>query len=605
MNGIKPNHSFDLLKEFGLNRDEVQHRELLNNASQQELKSILGKTRRLSEDIKVVKDDFHVELTTDVKTYLCLDCDVIQSAVDWTDNDSLSSFWATLLFDFEQYRLLMLPGTLFELRKLLRRKSRESPITVSTAFEKFFRSLELSEIAGDTVQFAGSEFQDNLIAFSNKRTTSDQLYILRKVKKNLGNVNAHQFPAIDSNFFESCVSILAIGTRVDKSINNRVDAVNYSLCHTLNRKIRTSNNRYLFVSDTPAVRRVDSTLSGALCLYGVDQHFEHGFVRSSRTIAMQLLIREIGESVSGAYLICYHLLDNLVQYSRSVAEIIHAREIKRSNRLAITKMEIEPANPIVDLISSIDALQVSFDEAKTSAIEQRETFYRDNFLENKSDSFYIDMGNQLNQILNGQEIRDSVNKIELKKGGDLKLEVSNTEDKFGFIEQRVLTDEFKGIVAAGRRYESDAQYLVIRDVSLVQFIAVYNSIVSSISASISIGEYKGDKWSLGKDRICIVAKTLENPFLLERESRSDHNIDELSEAAKIYPSDIVLLSIDNDLFSVSCEQDLVAFTTAHDLKDEIQLFFDLFLGVQYKSDQFRDLIPELIIRESSHLIPMS
>lgn len=537
-----------------------------------DLKSSHQEAKRIEADIRLIKDDIDLELHEGTKTIYCTDFDVIASATDWRESSSQNSYWASLIFHFPRLSLFLLPGTLYEINSYIRKK--KNRIDKLNTFESAFLDLTLKAMSDEgNSDEANQKFNSIIGTFKSTHLNSRELYILNILKKKIDAPENHTLPPIDQDFLYYSIDCLSMGARVDKSINNRIDAINYSLCHALNMESFKSGNRYILVSDTRAMHKLNQIMKGSLSYSSDSHYFDSGFVRSSRTTALELLIRKIGRSIAGSEALCYKLLEDIAQYIRKISDLIVT---KRQAQVGSDKRAIavfEGNNPFVNLVSSIEHLQNELAAEKEKSKKIQLSFYDHQFGKNPSD-FYMGLEKQIDNLLRRSSFKRIFEDVNVGRTTELKLEVNSDPKGFSFIQERTASDKFENVVAVSRDYKKFSQYIIPGNAPLPQFISVYNLLSSNISAEIARGIYHDAMWNSDEGTLTAISESTGEIRSLEIGSRTDLTLVDVSEMLGIYPAEIDLLRFDNPVFSFSHEKDFLVLSTKFSISREIMLLFE-------------------------------
>ena len=148
--------------------------------------------------------------------------------------------------------IVLLPGTLFEILRYsqdrLKAAKKISNTALGSAFIDSFNELDFNKI---------EDIQQELLNAFQKATFSEHDLYLHSIIKERAHVVEAPLPPIDRNLFYQCIVHLSQGPRINKILNNRIDAYNYALLAALNDKPEPTH-RYVLVSNSSYMRQLDN-----------------------------------------------------------------------------------------------------------------------------------------------------------------------------------------------------------------------------------------------------------------------------------------------------------------------------------------------------------
>ena len=199
--------------------------------------------RDLQDDLEHVAEDLRVDSARGIQTLLCVDFDVIRSSLEWFAEESHESLWSSLCINFSRKNLVFLPGSLFETLSFVKSHHKIARnISLSP-----FRDLFYDDVSRfyDNATVPEIEYRSTLQSFERISVAPKTLYMLKSLQGRLLKAQQHQLPPVDRDVFDWASETLSVGMRSDRWINNRVDAINYSLVHKLNQEINKTRTRYV------------------------------------------------------------------------------------------------------------------------------------------------------------------------------------------------------------------------------------------------------------------------------------------------------------------------------------------------------------------------
>ncbi len=224
-----------------------------------ELNEIIRNLRDLGQELEDISERFMVVSRRRVHETFYFDFDVIFSAINWLRSQkrydgikSEGSFWSSLSVYLLCEDALLLPGSLFELLNFLRRQSDiRGEVTKSAMAEAFIDAFYNSS----KLQSHPDSFFNAVGALRNMEFDEATYFILKQYFSTAHKYNIEEGDwGIDVDIFQSSYYALRTGSRTNKPINNRVDALNFAICSNMNK--RQMDAHHTLVSNSVHLRRL-------------------------------------------------------------------------------------------------------------------------------------------------------------------------------------------------------------------------------------------------------------------------------------------------------------------------------------------------------------
>jgi len=529
----------------------------------------------LQRDLTIIAEDLRLDASNSVEALFCIDFDVIRSSLNWLEDQSVNGLFSSLCIQFNQSGSVLLPGTLFELQNFLAKRFDRSPDSRSNAFAETFLN-ELYYSSTQNVDQSQERFDQALSQFKSSELIPKDLFLLNILKQSIRESSYHQFEKLNPTIFSHASDILSQGARADRWINNRVDAINYSLAHKMNQSVRRSGRRYVVVSNAPSMQRLDTAFGAIVGWDGASNYIAEGTVRSARMAAIYQMLVFAGQGVAGGERIAFKMLADLAQYRaqiRQVTSMIH-KYAGKSDEVALSIK-----GHFLKLLSSFDVFQNIIDDFRQNT-NHRLALFQHEYLAKDPAAFYLEMSEQISVLLktDGYLVPLSVqdlDKIELSIRRRLR------DTRFTYKAEFSVEDIMGNSAAIVRQYKDHNAFFTISKPPITEFFRTINLVKSKIFSKLTKNEYR----TVAGSETDTVVLGITNGSIehLETPARADYVLFDLCAEFDVLPEDVLFARIDNEWFSASFEADLVAITTKYQIPEEIALFLDELMSVVYKN----------------------
>ena len=289
----------------------------------------------LERDVKFVTDELSRRRFQKPPKF-CVDFDVLYAASEWSGDSDGAPFWSALLFYLDANKHVLLPGTLFEILRYFEfwTHSIDSPSgtvrvredalgDVGHAFYRAFAGRQkfdlefLQHSEKVSMKFKDSEFLMNQMKF-----------IFNTMRNKCDILSAVKIREFDHSTFETSANILAHAHRKEKTINNRVDALNFTVIQQINRASNEFPPRVILVSNSRALRILQRTIVNPRS--SQVRRAMHN-VWSTRAASIFQLLCSVSQSLQEASEHSWELYQDLIDERRALlAEISRTKEGKKS-----------------------------------------------------------------------------------------------------------------------------------------------------------------------------------------------------------------------------------------------------------------------------------
>lgn len=532
---------------------------------------------RLHNEFHDIASTMSLDARHGYTTRYALDFDVIMNALDLHARNSYQQFWSVVAIILGSHNIVLLPGTLFELKKYLAEKARHLEGIASRTLGTKLAGLATSLLRTNQSR---SQYSSELDDFKSWDVGSRDRYIFGLIQNNLAD---HQdLPSVDRDLFENAVGFLSRGSRVDRWENNRADAINYGVLHKLNGFIDSNGVRHILVSNTGAMKDLDQAMRATFNFAGSHLEpspdlFRAGFVWNARSTALHQLLLRAGGGEAGAESVAWKILSNISDYRKRLAET-------RAEFLALRTPTLPQLEDLlIDVVTSFDDIQRQLDthtDAPLIALEgteyqskDPEKFYR--HMEQFIDRRLLDTGYRYTFT------REDTSKVpfQLRKAAP-----------FGRSTSFELHDELTQFVA--RFVEGEEVVLFTEcNISLEEFLTSVDTVQAMILSQVTLGKLSleqlyDDDPKCFEDFVMarIQGKGTKYAYTM---SNSSYSALSLSEMFHCFPSDINFVRIDAPLLSYSFEGDIIGISSRYKLPNEFETFLSGVVHPRYKGRDFK------------------
>jgi hypothetical protein len=574
--------------------------ETLNVLAPQELRAIgpdnltLHQLDRICEslvrDVRWITDEFRALRSADAVPRYCLDYDVlfptIEAIRDDQDASTEGGFWSSLVLDLQGFQIILLPGTLYEILSYTQSRldavKKVSETKIGSAFIAHVAQLNFNKI---------SETQGKLLEVFRNAVISEEDFYLSSVIKHRAKLVEAPLPLINRNLFYQCIVQLSQGSRINKILNNRVDAYNYALVAALNDQPQ-SKYRYLLVSTSSHVANLDTH---AWHRIGADSslsklQYRRAVISPRRAAIFQLLaVAGGGIGVQSAQL-AWELQAALREWQQKISRRISDANHEAHIPIARLK-EIRSDNVFLELISSFAAIQKRFADAHRLRQESIEIFARKYDLHNPI-AFFQELIEAISTILRNRGYRDALREEIPTKAVKLTLKEQKKDSRFNYQKHVNAIGADGELAFSFFGYTNNHLFVSRGKCSLDAFISLYNAIVSDVYAKITAKLYDG--WKEQKATGFVVGAS---DGLIERSLDNLPTPLQSSELLSLFsPSEVKInfIRINHPWFEMSYEDTAFVFSTPFPMVDEISLFLQETAKVGNRGVNYRALVGQLL-----------
>lgn len=442
----------------------------------------------IERDIKQVADELAARKSVEDIRY-CVDFDVLYSASHWRGAASGENFWASLIFFLEGIKPLTLPGALFEALRFLhssailsgRPKAKQENL-IGSLGQAFLKAVEQGHVRDDSIVRKSVEAYSE---FREYKPSVDQVYFLYDAVKYKSEMYTREmFGDFDFELFEKCITYLCefAPNRSRKILNNRIDALNYTLCTQLNRVDERNSGapNYILVSDSTSMSGIHRSLSDRLSRHGR----RTSSVWNSRVASMFSLISSATNSIIEARNTAWELYQSLIYERRAIHYEIARRE---SGKGTPWRRENSHRDPLLELVQSFESLQRGIIAADVRSSEMV------SFLDGAGlidfERFSDVMSSVILEKLE-KEDKNFYKKIMTNEKNDVfNISVFEKDSKFSYTRKFNISSETQKSVDALLIYDNKDQLIIHSSISVQEFLDVVNSVRMHVFTGLSAGRY--------------------------------------------------------------------------------------------------------------------
>lgn len=297
------------------------------------LRALSNSLEQMEDELNHIHRAFRRSAYSDLRDCVYVDFDIIYSAFNWLsrpkrpDNtDRLQSFWSSLCLALLDEQARILPGTLDEVSRFLENNRNSADFLNNSARDRSKFQLALHQAITDlspnsladnqyfiaSMQDAVRGFRDSVVQSVLKPILRDDLY------KEINNSRQ----CFDEKQFSATYFALKMDKkRRDQYLNNRVDALNFSMLTGLNHQDAVSQDpvsRHLLVTNTVILQRLTPPDPDNIVHYALT---ENGVV-GPRKMCLYLILRDAAEGdAARAEEATFELLESTRRLLRLTSEI--------------------------------------------------------------------------------------------------------------------------------------------------------------------------------------------------------------------------------------------------------------------------------------------
>jgi hypothetical protein len=529
----------------------------------EQIKFIDRHAEELSDEFLKLANQMAFDARNGVHTRYCVDFDVVRSALSENDQGYGRSFWSGAFLALAAGVTVPLPGMLYEAITFLTQKLVSLKNNSKNVFAEFFERAQL-KVEENPESSLQHEYSAGLQLFASQKIKKKEYYLLEMLRQSCAN-NTQPLPEIDRSVFAHCTRFLANGARADRWINNRADAINYAGVYALNQQARETRYRYVLVSNTSALRKMDDSVCANFGRGGSSGLFARGFVISAREATMQrMLLKAADGSPSRAERLAFNLNTELANFRAELRNWQH--RIRHEGTLPRRKFEHQKS--LINVFSYFDNMDQAFERGDFSSVLEDSVV---NFDDLKSDpsAFYEDLRAFVED--NIKESKYNVKFIEHDtNSADILIKTHTSRfEKFG--KEYKLSDGFNDL--AFILEDGESILYSFGKISLEIFLRLVNDVKSSLISKASLGEIAVSQNYT--DDIIFVGVRDKEVFSFQTPSHADYQLGEIAAAVNALPADIHFVRIDNEMVSMSLEDGMVAIASKYKLPEELAIFMSL------------------------------
>ncbi|MGB0697484.1 MAG: hypothetical protein ACPGOY_17665 [Rhodospirillaceae bacterium] len=527
----------------------------------------------LQNDITTVVNDLQFETANNISSMYSVDFDVIASSIEWNKADSTNQLFASLDIYLNQDQTIILPGTLLEMLNHYGQLSEKIEMIKNENSVKSFMS-NFSE--SNPSHFSDWEgFYTSFVKFKNADIDAKALHTLSIFKQSLILPEWKAINSIDTSIFEKCVDLLSVGNQLGNWIRNRIDAINYTHIFNMNSLFNDQEKRFLIISDSESLHRLDSFVRGPTSAPGFNSYRNFNFVRSTRVAAIYMILIKSAGSPRKAERLAFKLIHSISDYR------VRLYDFFQENSKGVKPNNIELNDSIINLISIFDNIQNQIDNKNKVEV------FNKAYEESNPMSFFDNLNDNVDKVLKQGGYMTYLTRTDLPSE-NFKLVQCQNDERFTYINEFEIVDEFKRSTAYIRTYEDYSVFFTFSDAPLTEFYGtvkeIFNSILNNVTKSkyASVDNFEAVRVIIGNSNLEYIEFDLDSFTKIDLEN--------LCQKADILPSDVSFLRFDNSIFSASMEEDLMAIRSKYIIEQEIAFFIMELVNIDYKSKEIIKVI---------------
>jgi hypothetical protein len=561
---------------------------------------------QLDTDIRWIVDEFDYLRAAGTSPRYCLDYDVLFPAIDALRNEargtSEGEFWASLVLELDDFPVILLPGTLFEIlsyaRDRLEAVKRISATRVGSAFINSVAELDFGAVSET------GTYHRIAAAFRDATISEQDFYLLSVIRKRASLIDA-PLPEINRHLFYECLVELSRGTRVDKILNNRVDAYNYSLVAALNRE-RGSKHRYLLVSTSHFMRQLDTHAwhniatsergtsiipQFANARRGNSKFQYRRNIIPPRRAAIFELLASAGGGIGGQSR--QHAWELLTAINDAKTRIARVMAKARDGEILVSDAPgVRSDNVFLQLISSFVTIGSRIEKAHQQKRESIEIFSRRYDLRNPVD-FFGELHEAIQKVLRDVGYRKALRQEIPRKVVSLKLVQRAPDERFTYKTHFDALATSSEIAFTYLGYQ-DGKHLFMSPhrCQLEGFMELYNVITREVFAKVAAKIY--ENLPHREDPTIVVGA---GDVLAERpldDLLPPLNLNALVDLFSVSREDINFVRVKQTWFDISYEDNVAVLSTPYPMIDEISFFLQETVKVGYRGANFKNLVCRLV-----------
>lgn len=539
------------------------------------LTKIIKNLSNLHSEINLIEERCRVTSRESIKEFFYFDFDVLYSAINWLSAreqqegfQRQESFWSSLSVMLHDHDVFLLPGSLFEiLRFLKRRQNIENQLSKSAMTSAFIEGFFSTSASRSDI----SPFISSIGALQNISFNEKTFFILRQL---FGSI--HHTAEFASKFqyeteqFQELYYLLSAGTRRSKQINNRVDALNLATLSQMNSTLKKEH--HCLISNSSALGNLFGATSNAAEL------MPHGIgnpVVSPRYASLYRLINTSTNSAADAEQFSNQLGSNVQELISTCKKLRR----KVEGGAEVLRNDVVHSDAVVDLVWMLEGAREEIKERRKSQEKSFELFRRKYTQEDQKD-FLIDVQEKIRNSLdesiykNYSRSRSEMNELTIEKFFSDATTNSETFATEAF-------EIFNGTHAVNILVENGALRLWMpANLTFLDFIHSIASLNSRVMDKFFSDEYSFSQLSPPNDEffeggsLIILTETDEFSFEI---NLTDGNLPSKvvnSIGEEIDPNDIVFVRFSHDLYSSTYDGQILAARTSYDVVKDINHFFD-------------------------------
>lgn len=540
--------------------------------------------RRVATELRAELLDVAADLRREndhaVRYTYCVDFNAIYSALNWFSARSREAAWSRLAFDLLASRMVLLPGALFELMRYLRRRERQTEEAIGTqvvsAFQKAFEEFD-----ADTLGEFGK-----LYTRLQRRIEKAPLDVEAKY---LNLLLGERFSPLDSSIdlkpnddvFYRAAYLLSHGHRLATWLNNRADALDFSIAYELTAQRRRAGEVFMILSAAPSYRRLAHLVPVSEEQVALTQT---SIVRSPKVVAMHQLFRQAGMKAGEAEDLTWRAIDRLATYAAEIDFHLEARASSKRRRVSRAQWDT-PEDTLIHLLASMERIQAELRKAES----RRERRLGDVQLDAGDEDILRKVRLRVWQLLQESETRALLSKYVEPRPAQLTWQEHRPEGRRELPKRYTVMADGSAL-AYCYEYEGFVGFYCLSEASLEQFLAVFNHVRDRCSAGRIVGSWRRPpKTQTG---IRIIYSDQEGSLRWDDVSVPVSALT-LAKDVGCSPDDISFLRLDTPWFDASFESGMCAIATHLPLFEEVAEFLAAVARTPVESGKLGPLLSEI------------
>lgn len=465
--------------------------ELFEPLSSDQVEAIAVALDDLDGEISQITRDIEQQSRDGKEVVFCLDSDVMRMPIDHDlyqepisnvyDEFSRydSEFWSSIVLASNIDNIVLLPCTMFEVLNYL--KAIDS-FNLNRSELALYQGLSKAVYAANLNEIGKKENINPLYKAIKRQDFSEKRLFLLKVVSRLLRETDRDFPSPIRRIYRSAVTFLTRGSRLGRTINNRIDAMNIATICAMNsdQSRHKRNKRHVLVSNTKLLADFSEDIPEIYKLHKDRVRDEDLIWAPKRAALFRILMRKPEESYR-----------NALDLKRSIIDMKALLAENRDSNLGFTFSKLRADDRFLNLIGSLSFinqrlnLQESLDDILEIEFEN---------IDEDADKLY----NSIERIIN-KELGASEYSFIMREEIDLDYHFSVKSDLPGLLGVAGLYDSEKTERAGKTVLEDRTVYYVNqargngRIVRVAGFVDVINDLINSLLEKVTLGDFQFDE----------------------------------------------------------------------------------------------------------------